>query len=64
MMCLANLIGFGSGHEGIRIILEKYLSWEGVVFFVFYVVVRNGFSLNIQFKIRDCEQAKLIGKNY
>ncbi|CAK83650.1 unnamed protein product (macronuclear) [Paramecium tetraurelia] len=64
MMCLANLIGFGNGHEGMNFVLEKYMSWEGLICFIFYCVIRNGWATTIQFRIRDDEKAEQNEKNF
>ncbi|CAD8082638.1 unnamed protein product [Paramecium sonneborni] len=64
IMCLANLIGFGNGHEGMDVILGKFMSWEGLLCFFFYCVIRNGFITTIQFRIRDDEKEEQNEKNF
>jgi len=41
MMCLANLIGFGTGHDGMKVLLDKYISLEGLVTVLFVIIFKD-----------------------
>ncbi|CAD8107450.1 unnamed protein product [Paramecium sonneborni] len=64
MMCLANLIGFGNGYEGMTLVFQKFMSLEGLICFLFYCIVRNGWITTIQFRIRDDENAESNDKRF
>ncbi|CAD8107907.1 unnamed protein product [Paramecium sonneborni] len=64
MMCLANLIGFGNGYEGMTFVFYKFMSLEGLICFLFYCIVRNGWITTIQFRIRDDENAESNDKRF
>lgn len=64
MMCLANLIGFGNGYEGMTVVYYKFMSLEGLLCFLFYWIVRNGWITTVQFRIRDNENGESNDKRF
>ena len=58
MMCLANLIGFGNGHEGMGIVIKNWLSVQGLVCLLFYICIRNYAGCVYQLSLREKETDK------
>jgi len=56
MMCLANLIGFGSGHDGMKILLDKYISWEGLLAVLYVIIFKDVHAASLGFGVRAREK--------
>jgi D-alanyl-lipoteichoic acid acyltransferase DltB (MBOAT superfamily) len=44
MLCISNIIGFGSGHESMNMAINKFLSFDGFLCIAGYIFIRNGFA--------------------